>query len=97
MTVHALADVLPGAMPVRGRRRTRLRLVLPPDQGARARVAPPPDPGRRSGRDVLAELGNDPAYLAFKEALGEPLSATERGRLEAYRAALEGDRPGGGS
>lgn len=82
---HALADVLPAAMPGRGRyrRRSKLRIVRPdpPDRPDRR-----PDPGYRSGRAVMTELGSDVGYLAIKASLGEPLTAAERTILEAHKA-----------
>ena len=96
MTAHALADVLPSAMPGRDRRRTQRRLAFP-DRPVRARVRAMVRAvaGRRSARSVLAELAADPAYLALKAALGEPLSPSERALLEAHWSALEAG-PGGG-
>jgi hypothetical protein len=45
---------------------------------------------------VLADLADDPAYLAIKEELGEVLTASERARLEAARAGSSGPKPAGG-
>lgn len=48
----------------------------------------------------LKEVSRDVQYLAWKESIGEPLSASERALLDAHRhgaqaAALMG--PGGGA
>lgn len=55
----------------------------------------PDSPGRRrKAGPGLDEIRQDPRYLEVKERLGEPLTATERDRLEAWRAGRPAE--GGG-
>ena len=72
---------------------------------ARRRKAPAKKPAPRPGanvegltvREYLRRLSMDPAYLAAKAEVGEPLSPAEREVLEAARAGSAPGPAGGGS
>jgi hypothetical protein len=53
----------------------------------RSKLPAPPNADAPTVREFLAASSRDLGYLAVKEQLGEPLSASERALLEANRAA----------
>ncbi len=58
----------------------------------RGQIALPLRPGERSR---LANLIYDPEYLSLKDRLGEPLSAEDRARLDAWQSRAQADCGGG--
>lgn len=76
--------------------------ALPPPKQKRRPTRRPggqPSDCRRSARSVLAQHAEDPAYLALREQMGEPLSERQREILAAHRAAaraVDDDQAGAG-